>query len=256
MIKKIIQPFIIIYILLIASISFCLTVLPASILALPFSREKKLVIVNHPWRLFSLSCLKLAFFCKVKIEDHRPVELQKKRIHPGLFIGNHSSFVDIPLFLNFLRIPPIMKKSVLYYPIFGICAYASGAIFVDRTNKSSRKKVLEMAVKLLTEKVGALQYYPEGTRQRNGNTPKDISKIKTTLMQIAFDKNIPIYTFAFHGTSKALGTNVMDIKLGQQLSVIFRDKLDPQNFESKEEFIEAAWKQVQNDYQTLDARLN
>lgn len=256
MLGKIKQSFIVIYVLSVASVTFCLTVFPASMIALPFSRENKLKVVNHAWKIFAILSLKLAFFCKLEIQDDRPSQLQSKHIHHGLFIGNHSSLLDIPLFLTFLRIPPIMKKAILYYPIFGICAYTSGAIFVDRNSKSSRKRVLEIAISLLTKEVGALQYYPEGTRQKHGLPPKDYSQIKTTMMQIAFEKNIPIYTFSFYGTPKALGGSIFDVHLGKTLGAHFRDKLEPCDFSSKEEFCKAAWSQVQNDYKELEARLN
>ena len=70
-------------------------------------------------------------------------------------------------------------------PIFGLCAYASGALIVDRSSRESRKKVFSLCQRRLKEEFRSLQYYPEGTRQR-------VEKWKTGFYYIAKGAGVPI----------------------------------------------------------------
>jgi 1-acyl-sn-glycerol-3-phosphate acyltransferase len=236
--------------------AFFIFIFPVSVMALPFNSSRRIKIVSPGWGMFGKILIYLGIMAKVTKIDERDDDIKKQRQPQGLHIANHQSFIDIPLVLTTLQIPPIMKREVLYIPIFGLCGYASGAIIVDRSRKDSRKKVFELAKNRLVAEFKSLQYYPEGTRQRSGFEPKDFSEIKTPLMEFAYDQGIPLYPISLYGTKKVLSHKTGIIRYFQKLGIKNHKPLYPQDFESKEEFLKAGWKKVQDGYYELAEKLN
>jgi 1-acyl-sn-glycerol-3-phosphate acyltransferase len=235
--------------------SFIALILPISVVALPFKWQTRRTLTGKFWQAFGHVALRVVCLARIFKDDRRPKEVQKQSTPVGLHIANHSSFIDIPLMLTTMQVPPIMKKEILYIPFLGICAYSSGAIIVDRKAPDSRKKVFRAATKRLTHYDKSLQYYPEGTRQRENKGPKDVSVLKKPLMEFAYRQNIPLYPISFYGTRKVLTPKGL-IHYGQKIGAIFHAPIHPQNFRTEEEFIEKAWATVQAGYYELEAKLN
>lgn len=244
------------YSIFIITSAFFVSIFPLSIIALPFNPKIRIKIVSPGWGFFGTILIYFGILAKVTKIDERDEDIKKQRQPHGLHIANHQSFIDIPLVLTTLQIPPIMKKEVLYIPIFGLCGYASGAIIVDRSNKDSRKKVLELSKRRLISEFRSLQYYPEGTRQRQGFEPKDFSEIKTPLMEFAYDEGLPLYPISIYGTKKVLSNKTGIIRYFQKLGIKNHQALYPRDFETKEEFLKAGWKKVQDGYYELAEKLN
>jgi 1-acyl-sn-glycerol-3-phosphate acyltransferase len=223
-------------------IILCLTVLPVSILALPFNKYTRLKLTAPFWKiLFSLQ-IKTVFMANVHTEDYRDEESKSLLSPPGLYIANHQSFADIPLIFSHLVIPPIMKKEVLYIPILGICVYSSGGIIVDRKNKNSRKQVFEESKKRLLEGNKQLYYFPEGTRQKKGMDPKPFSELKTPLLEFAFKNKIPVYPVSVEGTSQVLTGE--GIQLFKSLGIILHKAILAEDFKDKDLFMKSCWDKV------------
>lgn len=185
----------------------------------------------------------------IHCEDRREKKISEQLSPPGLYIANHQSFMDIPLIFSYLLIAPIMKKSLIYIPVFGLCAYASGAMLVDRGKKSSRKKVLKMAMQRLLTGERNLMYYPEGSRNRADGIPRPLIELKTPIMKYAYDKNVTIFPVSMYGTNKMVVKNM--IQYGTSVGIILHSGLRPSDFDSKEEFIAAAWGKVQSGHTEL-----
>lgn len=230
---------------------FMVTIFPMSIIALPFPDYVRTKITIPAWRLFSFLCIHFVTLSRVKIYDKRE-EKEKRHFTPrGLFIANHQSYMDIPLVLRIATIPPIMKKQVLYIPIFGLCGYSSGAIIVDRKEKSSRKKVFELSEKrLLRNPIRSLMYYPEGTRRRGQDLPKDVAMIKKPLLQLAFKNNVKVFPLSLHGTDRVIRKNGT-IRYFQPISMIVHQGISPKDYQSEQDFIQFAWNQVVDGYKQL-----
>jgi len=226
---------------------------PVSLLASPFHLKKRLKIIGPVWSFFGKSLLKYA--CEVKIaisEDHRS-DAYKGIPCSGLYIANHQSYIDIPLMLTMYQAPPIMKKEVLFIPIFGLLAWASGALPVSRKNPNSRKKVLIKAKKRITEDQIGLQVYPEGTRSKD-SLPKNFQELKKTLLIFAYNENIPVIPTSIYGTRGVLdGLGI--IQSGRSVGIIVHKEVKPSDFDSAEAFARACWENVIKGHDLLKEKL-
>lgn len=120
---------------------------PACLVALPFPIHRRLKIVCPVWGVFCRRIIKWVCAADVVIkEDHRSPRFRGVPSY-GLYIANHQSYIDIPLITSVYQAPPIMKKEVLYIPIFGWMAWISGAMPVSRSNIASRRKVFDRSKK-------------------------------------------------------------------------------------------------------------
>lgn len=87
----------------------------------------------------------------------------------ALFLGNHISYMDIPLLLASARgISFVAKHEISRWPIFGLGAKKLDTIFVKRGKKDSKKK----AAKSIEESLSAgkrIVVFPSGTTSINGH---------------------------------------------------------------------------------------
>lgn len=245
-----------IYSFFVIVMAFAVFIFPISMIALPLHINTRIKIVSPGWGYFAWVSMKLGIFAKITKIDLRDEEVKKKRQPEGLHIANHQSFMDIPLVLCSFQIPPIMKKEVLYIPIFGLCGYASGAMIVDRSKRDSRRRVFEQSKNRLLNEFKSLQYYPEGTRQRGSNEPKEFKDIKTPLMKFAYEADIPVYPTSIYGTKKILSAKTGMIRHGQSIGIKHHRALYPKDFETCEEFMQAAWNKVLEGYYELAEKIN
>lgn len=237
-------------------VSFIILIVPISFLVAPLkSWNTRLKLTSPFWELYGKIIVYFVCLCRNYTEDHRPEAERKMHNPPGLYIANHQSFLDIPLVLCSFQVPPIMKKEILYIPIFGLCGYSSSAMIVDRKKGESRRKVFEQAKERLTTFACNLQYYPEGTRQKEDAPPRSVDKIKKPLMVFAYENNIPVYPVSIYGTRKVLNS-IAAINYGSRVGKIMHSPVRPENFNSSEEFVNTAWNKVIEGYHQLEAKLN
>lgn len=215
---------------------------PLCIFTGPLKIRRKLKIITPVWALLSRILLRYACHSKITIcKDDRSAAFKEVPCY-GLYIANHQSFLDIPLILSVYQAPPIMKKEVLHIPLFGWMAWISGAIPVSRQNSRSRKIVFEKAKKrILKDRVG-IQVYPEGTRSKDA-LPLPYEKIKKTLLYFAYNEKIPVIPTSIYGTSRIL-TSSGSINPGCQIGIIVHKEIDPNTFNSAEDFARECWNKV------------
>ncbi len=226
---------------------------PTCLLALPFGVYRRLKIVCPAWKIFAEGVLKYGCVAKIAVkEDHRSVHFQITPAY-GLYIANHQSYIDIPLLMTVFQVPPIMKKQVLYIPIFGWLAWISGALPVSRGSASSRKRVFIDARKRILEKKVGIQYYPEGTRSKD-SLPRPYEDIKRPLMVFAFKEKIPVIPVSIYGTRGVLSSKEF-INPGRHIGVIVHKEMRPEDYASANEFCHEAWRRVRQGHDELKARI-
>ena len=99
---------------------------------------------------------------KLEITGEHPLE------EPCIYVGNHTSYLDIPLVWTASEAVFVSKKEVRYWPVIGAAAEALGTIWVDRSSMSSRAKVIDsMREGILTHKKRVC-IFPEGTSSVEG----------------------------------------------------------------------------------------
>lgn len=215
-----------------------------------FSLNTKLSVIGPAWGFFSKILIKYGLRSKLTIVDRRDQLEQSRSVVGSLYIANHQSLMDIPLVGTTIQTPPIMKKEVLYIPFFGIIGWLGGALIVDRSKGTSRRKIFLAAKdRLLNDAVG-LQFYPEGTRSLNGK-PKEFEDIKKAILSFAYKENIPVYPISMYGTSHALSLKG-ELRFEQDMSALFHAKLSPKDFQEAESFERACWQKVTDGYKELE----
>ena len=124
---------------------------------------------------------------------------------PGLIISNHRSYIDPAIVLYDVLAFPIAKMEVSKWPIVGAGAKATGVIYVERSNKSSRRQTRTAAIEKILDGFHVL-VYPEGTTHID---PTTIEFRKGTFVEAA-KHNIPIYPVAIeylHKSDAWIGTD-------------------------------------------------
>lgn len=205
------------------------------------------------WQFCARTILRLA--CGAKIDIQRDERSPHMRGIPaqGLYVANHQSYIDIPLIVTMFQVPPIMKKELLYIPVFGWLAWISGAMPVSRSSNQSRRKVFSLTKnRILQDKIG-IQVYPEGTRSKTG-LPKPFDEIKRTLLVFAYNEQIPVVPTSMYGTRGVLSPKGT-IRPGRHLGIIVHKEILPQNFASADEFARACWEKVIEGHDQMKAEL-
>lgn len=218
---------------------------------LPF--RTRLKCVQQVWRVFSHVILEVGCLSKLTLIDRRAPE-DKKFPAQGVYIANHQSLLDVPLLITQFQIPPIMKKEVLYIPFFGFIGWVCGSLIVSRGKRDSRRKVFEQTKYRLTQDKMAIQYYPEGTRSKDQKI-KDFKDIKITLLQLAYEENLPVVACSIWGTRNVYERQLM-IKPFEKMAVIVHAKILKKENETIQEFCERCWKQVQDGSSELESMMS
>ena len=89
-------------------------------------------------------------------------------LRPTLFVGNHSSYIDITLYGAVIPGSFVAKAEVAGWPLFGLLAKLQRTVFVDRRRASTRDQRDDMARRL--EAGDNLILFPEGTSDDGNHT--------------------------------------------------------------------------------------
>ncbi|MCD2501730.1 MULTISPECIES: lysophospholipid acyltransferase family protein [Clostridium] len=110
-----------------------------------------------------------------------------------VFIGNHTSILDIPImFYTIDRLVGfVAKKEMLKAPVIGTWLEKAHCIPLDRENPREAIKTINYGVELL-KKGYSLAIFPEGTRSKDGN----IGEFKKGSLKLATKAKAPIVPIA------------------------------------------------------------
>ena len=104
-----------------------------------------------------------------------------------VYVANHQSNYDI--FFLTAAVPPgavsIGKKSILYFPFFGLIYWLSGNIFIERGNKI---KALQKTKERMLKENMSVWLFPEGTR----NYSQGLKPFKSGAFHLARNAGLPV----------------------------------------------------------------
>ena len=91
---------------------------------------------------------------------------------PSIHICNHTSWLDILIFMSLIGPGFLSKKDVKDYPLVGLIAECLGSVFVDRDDKNSTGDSLNMVIEKQKNIVAGkdnskFMLFPEGTTTNN-----------------------------------------------------------------------------------------
>ncbi|ESO02706.1 hypothetical protein HELRODRAFT_94757 [Helobdella robusta] len=87
----------------------------------------------------------------------------------------------------------LAKKELVYLGSFGIAAWLSGIIFVDRANHTSAINTMKHVAEIMKEKKANIWIFPEGTRSMKGT----LLPFKKGAFHLAVGAQIPIVPVIF-----------------------------------------------------------
>lgn len=123
---------------------------------------------------------------------------------PCIFIGNHSSILDIPLILytSNKKVSFIAKKEILKVPIIGAWLKRSGGIALDRENPREAIKSINQCIEN-TKDGYSIGLFPEGTRSKDGT----VGEFKKGSLKFATKSKCPIVPVSIDRASRCFEDN-------------------------------------------------
>lgn len=82
---------------------------------------------------------------------------------PTIYIGNHISYLDIPLLMSLSPVVFVAKKQLEGWPVFGRAMKSVGTIFVDRDSAQSRKIAGDSIGPKILQHQQSVVIFPSGT---------------------------------------------------------------------------------------------
>ena len=164
-----------------------------------------------------------------KIVKHAKVDIEvrgREHMKPGktyLVMSNHQSLYDIPIlfFVIGKNIRMITKKELFQVPIFGPAIREAGFISIDRQNRQSAMKSLEVA----KQKMAAGTHVwiaPEGTRSKTGA----LGPFKKGGFALAMDAGLEILPITLDHTRDILVAKGMRSVAGARVTVTMHAPID------------------------------
>lgn len=80
-----------------------------------------------------------------------------------LYLGNHISYIDIPLLMGYAPVVFVAKKQIGKWPIFGEACRTIGVVMVDRDSKSSREATTDSVAEAIQKGKQSVAIFPSGT---------------------------------------------------------------------------------------------
>ncbi len=171
----------------------------------------------------------LLFIAGIKV-DVQGAEKMNQRI-PRIIIFNHQSMLDM-LWLAVI-FPPggvaVIKKEFKYIPVVNLALWASGFIFIDRSNREQALSSIKAAAAKIRQYKLSLFMAPEGTRTHTG----EILPFKKGPFHIAMESQLPIYPIVVHGAYELLPKNRLIPSRGT-MYVRCLDPIDTSQFKNTE----------------------
>ncbi|GLH72370.1 hypothetical protein GETHLI_08720 [Geothrix limicola] len=90
---------------------------------------------------------------------------------PALFVGNHLSYLDIPVLLSQVPVVFLGKAEIARWPLFGAAGRRAGMVFVKRESDGSRRQAVRAISDCLEARGMSLGLFPSGTTSLEEGRP-------------------------------------------------------------------------------------
>ena len=196
-------------------------------------------------RLWGQSIL-VASRIKVNVKGMSRIDANR----PYIYMPNHQSNFDIPLLLGHLAVQFrwLAKKELFKIPIFGLAMRKAGYISIDRNDRESAFKSLEIAAQKIKNGVSVL-IFPEGTRSRDGK----IRPFKKGGFVMAIDSGVPIVPIVISGARGIMTKGRFRVNTGQ-ISMLIQEPIDTSTYtmETKAALMERVRRAICDNLETAE----
>jgi 1-acyl-sn-glycerol-3-phosphate acyltransferase len=90
---------------------------------------------------------------------------------PALLVGNHVSYLDIPILMASLPVVFVAKKQIGSWPVFGTACRSVGTVFVERESGASRRSAGEAIGPYIVRERRSVAIFPSGTTTTDERKP-------------------------------------------------------------------------------------
>lgn len=165
---------------------------------------------------------------------------------PTIVIGNHQSFLDLPLlYLLPWNMKWVAKKSLFKIPLLGWIIFMTGQIAIERYSLKSVKK-LDKLVQPIQKGIPGM-IFPEGTRTENGN----LKSFKNGAFLMAKRYNLNLLPIVHNGGFEAMPTGSWRIAPSQTFNIRVLNPIDPRDFETVEDLKQNAHVLIEKELEDL-----
>lgn len=153
-----------------------------------------------------------------------------------IFMSNHVSNLDPPVLLPQIpgRTSAFLKRSLMKIPVLGYGFRLGEFVAVDRDGTAESAKAGVDAAKRVLEKGIHITTFVEGTRSRDGR----MLPFKKGPFYLAMEAQAPCVPVSIYGTESMMRKGSMKVMPGTA-HVVFHPRIDPKQFASREELMEA-----------------
>jgi len=122
--------------------------------------------------------------------DYQNMDIIKNNKGPLILIANHQDNYDtfIVGYTSTDKTVSVGKKSIIYFPIFGLIYWLAGNIMIDRSNKKRALITMRQAGERMVKEKLKVLVMPEGTRSRG----KGLQPFKKGAFHLAIQNELPI----------------------------------------------------------------
>lgn len=156
---------------IVAFFLWSLVVVPLQLLVLLFTKGAAAYILPYYWHKGVCAI----FGLRVRVHGQ---PIRKGQV---LYVGNHLSYLDIPVIATVLRASFVAKKDVARWPVFGFLSKLQQTAFIDRARGAAAKERSSLGG--MIEGGKSLIIFPEGT----STDGRDVLPFKSSLFALALE---------------------------------------------------------------------
>lgn len=135
------------------------------------------------WVFLGTRVLMIVLNAKITVESSEQIP----RGQPFVVIGNHTSYLDVPVVASQIPVLFVAKQDVKQWPLIGWAGYLAGTIFVDRDTGGNSGKYARVMRTILGFGTN-INFFPEGTTT-GGN---DLLRFRSALFAAAAEAHVPV----------------------------------------------------------------
>lgn len=170
--------------------------------------------------------------------------------NPMIFIGNHQSFLDMPL----LALLPwnmkwVSKDSLFRIPILGWYMKMAGHISVKR-GTTAALRALDKLKPYINNGIPVM-LFPEGTRSRSG----ELIKFKNGAFMLSKDTGVPVQPVLIWGTRNIMKPDSGIAEAKGHMVVTLMPAYEPADFESTEDLRDKIYNDMKSELNRLDHKI-
>lgn len=180
------------------------------------------------WIRHWASALRFIIAMKITVEGREHL----KDDQPYVFISNHQSLMDIIVLFNITsnNLRMVLKKELLYIPVFGWCLWWLRFIAIDRGKRRKALKSIDKGAKRIKSGMSVL-LFPEGTRSEDGK----LKPFQAGSFIMAIKSQVPIIPITISGTINVVHKqSPLDFTFNREVKVIVSPPIDTAKYDLKD----------------------